>query len=67
MENSSLIVEKKLSYDSIENLLEYAPDNVFSPYLEKQWISINDNYSKFQIATWGSLICHEVSTYRNFI
>ena len=65
MENSSIIVER--TYTGIEHLLEYAPNNVFLPHIEKNWIWINENYSKFQIATWGSLICHEVCINGNII
>lgn len=41
-----------------EQLFEYVPE-VRRPFRDA-WIYMTDNYTKFQIATWGSLIVHEV-------
>ena len=42
-----------------EQLFDYVPDvkNVF----KDAWIHMTENYTKFQIATYGSLLVHEVS------
>ena len=47
-------------YGYIENATEYLPENVLESRIEQGWKWMTDNYSKFQIATWGSLILHEV-------
>ncbi|ELT93640.1 hypothetical protein CAPTEDRAFT_151524 [Capitella teleta] len=45
----------------IENALVNFPDNPFRDPLENFWTSMTDSYTKFQIATWGSLIFHEIA------
>jgi methylsterol monooxygenase len=40
-------------------------DEVVTPmlptqYFEQAWTSMTDNYTEFQIATWGSLLIHEI-------
>ena len=39
-------------------LFEYVPE-VRGPFKDA-WVYMTDNYTKFQIATWGSIILHEV-------
>ncbi len=45
----------------IDGLLDYFPENPLRDPFAKGWVHMTDSYSKFQIATWGSLILHEVS------
>ena len=54
MENVTNLIESTAEY------LEYLPENPFRDSLKHAWIYMTDNYTKFQIATWGSLIVHEV-------
>ena len=49
-----------LSTQLIEDTLQYLPDNPLKDPFERGWNYMLDNYTKFQIATWGSLIVHEV-------
>jgi len=35
------------------------PENPLQDHIKFTWIWMTDNYSKFQIATWGSLLVHE--------
>lgn len=44
-----------------ELLTGYLPNNPVEPYFRSYWMAMTDRYTKFQIATWGSLIVHEVS------
>lgn len=46
--------------NTIESFLEHVPGNPFTPPLGKGWTYMTDNYTKFQISTWGSLIVHEL-------
>ena len=46
--------------DQIENVLRFCPANPFLDPFAAAWIYMTDNYTKFQIATWGSIILHEV-------
>ena len=48
---------------SLYQLAELIPGNPATPYIETGWRYMTDNYTKFQIATWGSLLAHEVSHY----
>lgn len=45
----------------IENVLDFFPENPVKDPFARAWMYMTDNYTKFQIATWGSLIIHEVS------
>jgi methylsterol monooxygenase len=56
MENHTVISTAHLY---VEDLLSSFPENPLKDPLAKQWTYMIDNYSKFQIATWGSLIVHE--------
>ncbi|EDV27820.1 Methylsterol monooxygenase 1 [Trichoplax sp. H2] len=41
-------------------LTDYLPQNPVEPYFRDYWMAMTDRYTKFQIATWGSLIVHEL-------
>jgi hypothetical protein len=45
---------------AVENALVYLPDNPLSDPFAQAWIYMTSHYSKYQIATFGSLIVHEV-------
>jgi len=60
MENDTLVLPGSLSTPAIEQLLGQLPANPLLPSLEENWVWMTDNYTKFQIATWGSLIVHEL-------
>ena len=47
----------------LEAVLEWFPENPVIEHLEVAWNHMIENYSKFQIATWGSLLVHEVIIY----
>ena len=44
----------------MENILDHFPDNPMQDPLGRYWIHMTNNYSVFQIATFGSLLMHEV-------
>lgn len=54
-----------LSFDTLtmelEKVTDLLPVNPLLPALEYYWLFMTNNYSKFQIATWGSLIAHETA------
>jgi len=70
MENASLLhhptgVEGLLArlpdgLPGVEDLLAGLPDNPLQQPFHQGWQWMLDNYTKFQIATWGSLIVHEL-------
>lgn len=64
MENSSLVSPQYLGVQYMEEVCQYLPDNPLLSSslldLENKFDYMTSNYSKFQIATWGSLIIHEV-------
>lgn len=47
------------AYLAAEYVDAVLPENPFQPSLKHAWGYMMDNYTKFQIATWGSLIVHE--------
>lgn len=47
------------AYLAAEYLDAALPENPFQPSMKHAWGYMLDNYTKFQIATWGSLIVHE--------
>lgn len=47
------------AYLAVEYVDAVLPKNPLQPSLEQAWGYMLDNYTKFQIATWGSLIVHE--------
>ena len=61
MENSTNVMGSHgLATEYIEDMLQYLPDNPLTDPMAKTWMWMTDSYTKFQIATWGSLIVHEV-------
>ena len=59
MENATgLMVDTGLL--GLDNILVNLPNNPLADPFERYWTWMTDNYTKFQIATWGSLIVHEV-------
>ena len=63
MENDTAIGNPLFFADNIEDILKNFPENPVSENIGKQWQYMTDTYSKFQIATWGSLLVHEVLIY----
>ena len=47
-------------YDAVGQVAATLPANPAEPYFAAAWMYMLDNYSKFTIATWFSLIWHEV-------
>lgn len=47
------------AYLAVEYVDAVLPENPFQPSLKHAWGYMLDNYTKFQIATWGSLFVHE--------
>ena len=44
----------------IEAVLDFMPVNPLQEPFADAWRYMTNNYSRFQIAVWGSLIVHEV-------
>ena len=59
-ENATDILSSSDLTAHIENVLQFLPENPVKDPFERAWVYMTDNYTKFQIATWGSLIVHEV-------
>ncbi|KAM4050502.1 methylsterol monooxygenase 1 [Anomaloglossus baeobatrachus] len=55
--NDSVLSSAYLAVEYIDSLL---PDNPLQGPFKHAWTYMLDNYTKFQIATWGSLIVHEL-------
>lgn len=49
------------AYLAVEYIDSFLPDNPLQQPFKNAWNYMLDNYTKFQIATWGSLIVHEAS------
>jgi len=49
----------ELLTESLNKAFLYVPENPLAVYVEQGWRHMTDNYTKFQIATLGSLIAHE--------
>lgn len=60
MENDTSITGPLFFANQIENVLKNCPENPLTDSIGKQWITMTASYTKFQIATWGSLLVHEV-------
>ena len=45
----------------VEGILTYFPENPLSEPFGEIWMSLNQRYTNFQLATFGSVIFHEVS------
>ena len=59
----NLTVDTRKCVPFVENVLDYFPDNPLQDPFGKYWIHMTNNYTAFQIATFGSLILHEVFKY----
>ena len=59
MENAT-IARTAFGTGPIEDVLGLLPDNPLKDPFHGAWDYMIDNYTKFQIATWGSVIVHEV-------
>ncbi len=53
-----------VEFQAVERLLQYFPANPLQETLAQNWILMTSRFSAFQIATFGSLILHEVSRSR---
>lgn len=49
-------------YEAAEQLAATFPANPAEPYFAAAWMYMVDNYSKFTIANWFSILWHEVRT-----
>uniref|UniRef100_A0A8C6X4Q9 Uncharacterized protein n=1 Tax=Naja naja TaxID=35670 RepID=A0A8C6X4Q9_NAJNA len=54
--NSSEILHSYLAVEYIDSLL---PENPLQQPFKNAWTYMLDNYTKFQIAVWGSVLAHE--------
>ena len=61
MDNLTVTGDSTLGVQYVEDLLQHFPQNPISDPFGRTWGYMTDNYSKFQIATLGSLIVHEVN------
>ena len=64
MENRTLLNAPFTNgYDGVIDQLvfKHFPNNPLIDWVGHGWMYMTDNFSKFQIAVWGSLIVHEVS------
>uniref|UniRef100_A0A4W5QKB1 Methylsterol monooxygenase 1 n=1 Tax=Hucho hucho TaxID=62062 RepID=A0A4W5QKB1_9TELE len=59
MEVNSTATILSSAFLAVEYVDAVLPDNPLQPSLQYAWGYVNENYTKFQIATWGSLIVHE--------
>jgi len=59
--NDSLVVTGRLSsIKAIEDALDFMPENPLRDPFAGVWMYMTNNFTKFQIATFGSFIVHEV-------
>jgi len=59
--NDSLIVTSRLSsIKAVEDALNFMPDNPLRDPFAGVWMYMTNHFTKFQIATYGSFIVHEV-------
>lgn len=56
-ESISIFSSASLAVEYVDSLL---PENPLQEPFKNAWNYMLNNYTKFQIATWGSLIVHEV-------
>lgn len=49
------------AYLAVEYVDSFLPQNPLQEPFKNAWISMLNNYTKFQIATWGSLLVHELA------
>ena len=48
------------SIKAIEDALDYLPDNPLRDPFANAWMHMTNQFTKYQIATFGSFIVHEV-------
>jgi len=61
--NDSLITTGRLtSIKAVEDALDFFPDNPLRDPFAGAWMYMTNNFTKYQIATFGSFIVHEVCT-----
>ena len=59
--NDSLLMTSRLSsIKAVEDALNFMPDNPLRDPFAGVWMYMTNNFTKFQIATFGSFIVHEV-------
>lgn len=61
MEGNFSSSSTELVANGLTKFMELLPENPLVLPLEYYWRAMLASYTKFQIATWGSLIAHEVS------
>ena len=66
METQTITSPSGVAIQYVENVLEYFPENPLEQPISKAWMWMTDSYTKFQIATWGSLLIHEVILLASF-
>lgn len=57
------ITDRLTSIQAVEDVLATLPDNPLKEPFAYAWIYMTNNFTKFQIATWGSLLVHEVGAF----
>jgi len=61
--NDSLIMTSRLSsIKTVEDALEFLPDNPLRDPFADAWMYMTNHFTKYQIATFGSFVVHEVCT-----
>jgi len=59
--NDSLLMTGRLSsIKAVEDVLNFMPDNPLRDPFAGLWMYMTNNFTKYQIATFGSFIVHEV-------
>lgn len=58
--SSTVLSASQFSSQYVEGVLEFLPGNPIVGTVEHNWRWMTDTFTKFQIATWGSLIFHEI-------
>jgi len=59
--DDTLAVTSRLSsIKAVENALDFVPENPLRDPFAGVWMYMTDHFTKFQIATFGSFIVHEV-------
>jgi len=59
-ESAIAATSRLTSIAAFEDALVHLPDNPLRDPFAEAWMHMTTHYTKFQIATWGSLIVHEV-------
>ena len=59
--NDSLLMTSRLSsIKAVDDVLDFLPGNPLRDPFAGLWVYMTNNFTKFQIATYGSFIVHEV-------